>query len=136
MAKTTQKKKDLIRSNSDIRDELYIRITDLRLTYNAIEKDAAQLGRTIPKPRLSQYFQKSNTQLAFSITQEDLIWLCDRYGIDINIKVKRKRYDDRTMKQYIKRKYDRKNGEQLELDKATGGRGSEQNKGFFQETSP
>ena len=105
MKNQLQKKKDLIRINTDIKDELLIRITVLKLTYNAIEKDALLFNRVIRKSRLSQYFKQSTTQMAFTLSQEDVIWLCDRYGIEIKIRVKANRYHERTRKQYIKRKY-------------------------------
>jgi len=100
------KKVDLIRSNPDIRDLLLKRITDQMLTLTQVENDAKLLNRpTIRKERLSNYFNESGLK-DYALTQQDIIWLCDRYNINIQISSKLGKYDNRTRKQYIKRKYD------------------------------
>ena len=102
------KKKDLIRSNRDIQESLFIRITELNLTLAQIEQDAIAMARpTIKVSRLSAYFRNNEQgkQPSGGLTQEDVLWLCERYGIDVKINVVLKAYNERTFKQNITRKY-------------------------------
>lgn len=102
----TQKRKCLIRSNKDIKQTLYDRITQAGLTYSEVVKEARETyGRRFTVPMLSRYFNFEDVELSCQIAQEDVIWLCDRYGIRVYITVKKLTSKDFHNKQKIKRKY-------------------------------
>lgn len=105
MKKTTVYQ-DIIKSNRDIREMLFNRITELGLTLAAVERDAKEMGRKIYASRISAYFMNTDKVPAKDgLKQEDIIWLCDRYGIKVKVNTEIFSYDEKVRKQYINRKY-------------------------------
>jgi hypothetical protein len=54
---------------------------------------------------LSRYFNMDDDQLTGQLTQEDIVWLCDRYGLEVHISVRKVRSTDKANLQKIRRKY-------------------------------
>ena len=101
-----EKKICLIKSNLDIKQLLFDRITEMGLTYSEVVQDAREKhGRKFTLAMLSRYFSTDDGQLSCQLTQPDVVWMCDRYGIDVTIMVKKLKYVDKTVKQKLKRKY-------------------------------
>jgi len=81
-----KKKQDIIVNSTAIRTLLKKRFEELSLTYTNIISDANSLGNTsITKSCLSIYLNNKDT--VNQMTQENVIWLCIRYGVDIKIPV-------------------------------------------------
>ncbi len=82
-----QKNKCIIKSNSTIRDLLFKRIADQNLLFIDVVQDARKRGRCIDQGALSRYMNK-NFQSVSTLSQENILWLCVRYGVDVQIEAK------------------------------------------------
>lgn len=99
-----EKKLCLIKSNQDIKDLLLDHITQAGLTFTDVVAEAREKhNRKFNLPMLSRYFKKG--QVSCQISQSDIIWLCDRYGISVRILVTKTRNSNKSNLQRIKRKY-------------------------------
>lgn len=97
----------IIKDNIEIREALFKRITELQLTLKDVTIQAErQFGRKIHPSQLSRYFSETPSP-GPKITEDDVIWLCIRYGIDISLDVKLNRYNEKTRIHAIRRRYPR-----------------------------
>lgn len=100
--KKTRNQGCVIKQHNEIREILYKRITERNLLWKEVVADAKALGWQLHLSQLSRYFKAANQQ---SLSQEDILWLCKRYGVDITIQITIKRYDDKKQIAAIKRYY-------------------------------
>lgn len=76
---------DLIRGNTQIRETLRKRFHELNVSYSKVAKDAKALGVSgINRSSVCKYFR---SETKGTITHEQIIWLCVRYGIEVKVKV-------------------------------------------------
>lgn len=102
---TEEKRKCIVKSNLDIKQKLLDKITQLGLTYSDVVEDAREKhGRRFTLAMLSRYFNMGG-QLTCTISQQDIIWLCDRYGLDVKVSVINARNSQKSNQQKLKRKY-------------------------------
>lgn len=92
----------MIQENDDIFMALSLRKKELELTNSDISKDAELHGVKIPAPSLSHYFNRSADKLP---TEKALLFLCNRYCIDVKMTVKVLPYDDFSAKLRLKTKH-------------------------------
>jgi hypothetical protein len=78
-------KKSIVKDSSRIHGFILKRIEELKLKPADIIKDAADLGMKIESASLSKYMKHGNCKGGLS--EENIIWLCIRYGIEINLMV-------------------------------------------------
>lgn len=97
--KEKTKKFDLIRCTPEIKQALFVRLTQLQKTYSDVVSDAASEGINIQPSALTRYFtgvDKSNGKASLKmvplsdgvISQEHLIWMLKRYSITLNVSIK------------------------------------------------
>lgn len=94
--RVAQKRVDILLYSKTVKEALKTRFKELDLLYGDIISDARERGnKTISMANLSIYFNYDRPMLG-GITSTNLMWLCIRYGIDINIDVKwpLKEYDE------------------------------------------
>lgn len=75
----------IVKNSTRIRTLLKDRITELKLSNLAVVKDARERGRELTDSSFSRFIKHGNVQSTLS--QEDVIWLCFRYGIEIKLLV-------------------------------------------------
>ena len=99
-----KKKIDLILYSAVLKSKLKIRLFDeLKLKYNDIIADAKEVGyKGLNKPNLSRYFT-STIPMSGSISQQSVLYLCIRYGVEIKLKVNIMPYDKEKCIQSIKK---------------------------------
>lgn len=74
----------IVKDSKDIRTLLEERFTELELSSTEIIADAHKRGYVaLQKSPLSRYRNSGNVK--GTLTQEDIIWLCFRYGISVNL---------------------------------------------------
>jgi len=78
--------KSIVKSSINIKSQLSDRLTELKLSMTAVSKDALLHKQKISVSSLSKYFSNS---YANNLTEENIIWLCFRYGIYITLNVGR-----------------------------------------------
>lgn len=78
-------KKSIIKDSERIRKILKERFDDLALTARSIVEDANEKGLKINESSISRYLNHGNTKS--SISEEAIIWLCFRWGIQITLLV-------------------------------------------------
>lgn len=91
---TEQKKtlrRCLIKSSKAIHIAIITQFANLNLDYREVIEDANARGMMFDKSALSKYLNTFNENGVFkgyakgSLSQENIIWLCVRYGIEVNI---------------------------------------------------
>ena len=91
--KQIRKKIDIILYSNVIKSLLKARITELDLTYREVVEDAVLHKRKgININSLSRYFSTTEPHLN-TITHENVVWLCFRYGVNIKLSVSLETYD-------------------------------------------
>lgn len=75
----------IVKNSNRIRIVLKKRFEELGLNNSQIIKDARIRGRGITDASLGRFINHGNTKSTMS--QEDVIWLCIRYGIEIQLLV-------------------------------------------------
>ena len=75
-------KRCIVKESKDIRSLLEKRFKELSLTGREIVADANKRGQNIGTPALCRYRKSGN--IKGTLSQEDIIWLCYRYGIGFN----------------------------------------------------
>lgn len=75
----------IVKNSTRIRTLLKARFKEIKRTNSEIVEDARLHGRQITGGSLSRFLNKGNVQSTLS--QEDIIWLCIRYGIEIQLMV-------------------------------------------------
>ena len=78
-------KPSIIKDSARIRTLLKERFTELKLTAKHLVVDATERGMVFTNASLSKYLKHGN--VASSLSEENIIWLCIRYGIPINLYV-------------------------------------------------
>lgn len=77
-------RKCIVKDSFEIRSLLEQRFTELELSSVDIIEDAHKLKQTsIAKANLCRYRNSGN--IKGTLSQEDIIWLCDRYGIKVDL---------------------------------------------------
>ena len=80
------KQRNIIKDNEELHAALVKRMFgDLELTQDAIIKDAAERGYVISNSQLSKYL--NHHREIHSLTEENIIWLCSRWGIDLTLTI-------------------------------------------------
>lgn len=83
----------IIKQSKDIADAIFKRITELNLTLQDVIEDAEnKCGKRIHKAQLSRYLNHKFDMP--TLTENDILWICIRYGIDVNLNIEMKRYDE------------------------------------------
>lgn len=86
---------DVIKSNYDIYVKLFNRcFNELGLSNIGIAEDAKKQGRQISDTTLSKYWNQFDDKkkcikesVQSNLSQDNLLWLCKRHGIDVNMQV-------------------------------------------------
>jgi len=89
----TYKKQCIIKSSLSIRSKILQRIRELDLTNVEICEEAEKFGRKIGQGALSRYL-KHGAYKESGLSQENIIWVCVRYSIDIKLKVTLQPYNE------------------------------------------
>lgn len=76
--------KSIVKESKSIRESLHARIKELDLTLTDVCKDSVKRGMNISVASLSKYFKESDRN---NLTEENIIWLCYRYGIFVLLTV-------------------------------------------------
>lgn len=80
----------LVRESPKIREILEARFKQLKLTGRNIVRDARGSGRKFNEQQLSRYRKRGNTE--WGLSTSDVMWLCDRYNVEISLRAKRLKY--------------------------------------------
>lgn len=97
-----KKQNCIVKNNSDIRELLFKRITEQKMLWIDVVADAKKYDRLLHISQISRYFN-GTTQNA--LCQDDILWLCMRYGINVSIEVTANKYNEKKHIQAIKRNY-------------------------------
>ena len=76
--------KSIVKESKSVREKLQARIKELNLSLTDVCKDAVSRGMNISVASLSKYFKQSDRN---NLTEENIIWLCYRYGIFVLLTV-------------------------------------------------
>lgn len=79
------KTKSLVKDSSNVRETLLKRWEEMKLNPGQILLDARLKGMKFNFAQLSRYMHHGNVQN--SLTEESIIWLCVRYGINLKLLV-------------------------------------------------
>jgi hypothetical protein len=94
MERKRHQKLDIIANNKLIKLKLKSRIDELDLSYNSIIAEAKKHNiKGITKSSLSVYFNNIDS-LHGSLTQKSVVYLCLRYGINLQITVSTSEYNE------------------------------------------
>ena len=91
----TSIKRSLIKDSNRIRTLLSNRFDELETTKAKVTKDARARGMRFTVQSLSKYLNHGN--IASTLSEENIIWLCIRYGIDINLFVGTPKLEDKKL---------------------------------------
>ena len=75
----------IVKNSTRIRTLLKTRFDELKLSNSQIVKDARERGREITNSSFGRFMNHGNVKSTLS--QEDVVWLCFRYGIEIQLLV-------------------------------------------------
>lgn len=81
------KKFCIVRCNKDIRDTLLKRIVEESMTLTDVAELAKKKGRSFDSSQLSRFFKETKVPDKRIPTQEDILWLCNYFGIDVKLDV-------------------------------------------------
>ena len=76
-------KKSIIKDSVRIRKVMGARILELNLTLRQVVEDAAEKEMAFTSASLSKYLNHGN--VASTLSEENIVWICLRYGIPINL---------------------------------------------------
>lgn len=80
------KQKNIVKDSEELHEALVKRIfSDLNLTQDELIRDADARGYIISHSQLSKYL--NHHKEIHSLTEEQLVWLCTRYGIDLTLSI-------------------------------------------------
>lgn len=80
------KNRSLIRQDEKIRLLLIKRFEDLQLTQKEVVEDALKHNYTIPSANLNRYLKNNEAgEGRSSLSEQQVMWLCQRYCIDVRI---------------------------------------------------
>ena len=95
---TRQKKIDIILYSLPLKNKLKKRLAELNLKSSDVVRIAREEGMTsISKEKLSRYLN-SPIPIHGYPTQADILWLANRFGIDIKLHVKLSPFDEEQSK--------------------------------------
>ena len=83
----------IVKSSSVIRTSLKNRIDELGVSLHKVSKDAKHRGQSIAVSSLSRYFNHG-AYVKSSLSQESILWLCIRYGINVGLHIKKPQYKE------------------------------------------
>jgi hypothetical protein len=97
---------DIVTASKPLKKMLKMRIKEeLGLSYGKIIANAKEDGISgLNKSNLSLYFG-NDKPMSGSISQKSLLYLCVRYGINVGIKASFFRYNEKLMKEKVKRTF-------------------------------
>lgn len=81
----------IIRDSDEIYMALSQRKKELGLSNLDIFIEANNAGIKAPRSLLSNYFNRNTIQ---SLTEEAILWMCDRYGVEVQLVVKLNEYNE------------------------------------------
>lgn len=99
----------LVKSNPRIFLAIHGAIVKYNLTYSIICTDAEARGMQMDRPALSRYLKSFNDKGEFlgyqkgSLSQEQILWLCIRYDIGIQIVTKFRKMDTKRVEMRLKK---------------------------------
>lgn len=97
-------KRCIVKDSKAIRSLLEDRFVELELTGKAIVDDAVKHGyNKLKQETLSRYRKTGNT--IGSLTQQDIAWLCYRYGIEFNLVVESIPYNEKESIKTLKKHF-------------------------------
>jgi hypothetical protein len=76
-------KRSIIKDSTKIRTALQLRFKELNVTAKSVVEDAKSKNMIFTNASLSKYLNHGN--IHSSLSEENIIWLCLRYGIPINL---------------------------------------------------
>ncbi len=85
-------RKCIVKDSNEIRNLLKTRFDKLDLTSRAIVKDAKENKIHLPAASLSRYLKLGNVK--GTLSQENIIWLCNRYCIDLKLIAKKRKFTE------------------------------------------
>lgn len=95
MSKPAPISTSIVKSNEELRSVLIARLKDVQPRYPdkkqtevhqaAVCKDAADLGFKITPQQLNKYIKHGYG--TYSLKEDQILWLCVRYGIDISLRI-------------------------------------------------
>ena len=86
------KNRCIVRENQKIQVFLNQRFKQLKLTARAVTLDANKNGLKFNEQQLSRYRKYGNIHAGVSTS--DVMWLCDRYCIEITLRAKKVKYTE------------------------------------------
>ena len=100
----------VIKNSKKIRKLLFERFNEQHMLYSDIVADAERHGVNIDKPRLSRYFKMDRYSnfvgdVRSSLSEDTILWLCDRWGIDVSFEVKKIKWDEESILKNLEEKY-------------------------------
>jgi hypothetical protein len=75
----------IVKNSTRIRKLLIERLSELNKSNSDVVKDARSRGREITNSSFGRFINHGNVKSTLS--QEDVVWLCFRYGIEIQLMV-------------------------------------------------
>ncbi len=89
----------IVKDDAQIKELLLERFDELDISHRTIVTDAMAKGYHISESALCRYFKNGN--IKGTLSQENIVWLTYRYGIDVNLNsAKIMPYDE---KSFVKR---------------------------------
>lgn len=92
-------RKCIVKESSRIRKLLKQRFDELKYTNADVVKDARSRGLLITSASLGRFMKDGNARS--TISQEDVVWLCFRYAIEIQLLVGSPKVEDGKIKLFI-----------------------------------
>lgn len=94
----------IVKDSKQVRALLEERFAELELSGRDVIADALKHGRIIQPSQLSRYRSSGNVKA--SLSQQDIIWLCFRYGIDVKlISAKKSEYNEKECLKSLKKEF-------------------------------
>lgn len=90
---TNNKNRCVIRESDKLRGLLNARFKQLSLTARDVTIDANRNGRKFNEQQLSRYRNHGN--INNGVSTSDLIWLCDKYCIELKLRTKKVKQTER-----------------------------------------
>lgn len=88
MTKDNEVRRCIVRESEKVRELLVDRFRKLGITNKAVVENARSKGIMFNEASLCRYTKTGN--IKNSLTTESIMFLCDEYGIELTLKVKRR----------------------------------------------
>ena len=96
-------RRDIFKESVTIRTLLLRRLKELRLKSKEVVADANSYGIIFNEAALSRYLKNGNVK--GTLSQYNIIWLCMRYGIEVELTSKLTPYNEKKCLNKIKKYY-------------------------------